>query len=385
MTFKNHLSVRIMLIVVLATAAFGIFAAAPAHAQDATRVTFVVNGTLGDKSYFDSAQRGLEKAEKDFGYTLKTIELGEDATKWESGLEDAISDTKNYDMLIVQGYDMAQYLMARADNYADKKFILFDEPVDFTKCKCANVYNVVYAQNEASYLGGLYAVAMLKSGKLANTSGKLSIAAVGGQDVPVIQDFIAGYTQGAKSVDASANVIVQFIGGDNPWGDPAKGKEIGLALYEQGADFVFGIAGGSGQGIIEAAKEKTKYTIGVDSDQASIIKDTDPKAAAQILTSVMKNVDNSLYRALSLFKDGKLAFGTTETVGLAEGGVGLAKNEIYDAATPDEVKKLVDQAEADIIACKIKVDTALQPRECVPSEATADAMADATAEATTAP
>ena len=109
-----------------------------------------------------------------------------------------------------------------------------------------------------------------------------------------------------------------------------------------------------------------------------------PKAAAQILTSVLKNVDTSLYRALTLNAQGKLPFGTTETVGLAENGVGLAENDIYNKITPDSVKKLVEQARADIIACKITVDTALTPRTCTPATPQPDATAAATMAATVA-
>jgi len=356
------------------TALFGILALLlsilagnQAQAQKGLRVTFFINGTLGDKSFFDSAERGLERARTDFGIVLKSIEAGDDSTKWESGLQDAMADVKNYDLLVAQGGDLASFMVANADKYPDKKFIYFDETLDFTKCKCANVYNVVYAQNESSYLGGVYAAAMLKYGNLSNAANKNTVGAVGGQDIPIIEDFIKGYTQGAKSVDPNINVLSTFIGGDNPWGDPAKGKEIANSLYDQGADIVFGIAGGSGDGIIEAAKERGKYTIGVDSDQALAYMSSDPKAAAQILTSVLKNVDNSLYRALSLNAQGKLSYGKTETVGLAEGGVGLAINDIYNKATPDKVKQIVAQAQADIISCKITVDTALTPRPCIPA------------------
>lgn len=370
---------RRVIITLLAVSAFLLssFGVHSAQAQQGLRVTFLINGTLGDKSFFDSAERGLVRAEKDFGIKLKNIELGDDSTKWEAGLEDAMADTKNYDLLVAQGGDLASFMMANADKYPDKKFIYFDETLDFTKCKCANVYNVVYAQNESSYLGGVYAAAMLKEGKLPNAAGKNTIGAVGGQDIPIIEDFIKGYTQGAKSVDPNINVIVTFIGGDNPWGDPAKGKEIANSLYDQGADIVFGIAGGSGDGIIEAAKERNKYTLGVDSDQATAYMDSDPDAATHILTSILKNVDNSLYRALSLNAEGKLPYGKTETVGVAQGGVGLAINDIYNKATPDSVKKIVEQAMNDIVSCKVTVDTALTSRTCTP--ATMEPMMAATA------
>src|SRR5262249_45816850 len=112
-----------------------------------------------------------------------------------------------------------------------------------------------------------------------------------------------------------------------------------------------------------------KYVIGVDSDQASVIMASDPKAAAQILTSMMKNVDNSLFRAIKLHLDGKLPYGGPEEIGLAEGAVGLAmNNDVFKKATPDSVMKLVMQAQADIIACKIQVKTAFdKPRPCTPA------------------
>jgi basic membrane protein A len=368
------------LLVALAVLA-SVVVAAPTKAQNPLRVYNVVNGTLGDKSFFDSAERGLQRAMKELGIQYKTIELTEDNSKWEPGLDDAMADVNNYDVLITGTYQMADFMTARADNYPDKKFIVYDTAVDYTKCKCANVYSIEYAQNEGSYLAGVYAAAMMKDGKLPNLSGKGIIGAVGGLDIPVINDFIVGYEQGAKSVNPDIKLVKQYVGGDKPFFDPAKGKEIALAMYEQGADFVFGIAGGSGQGVIDAAKEKGKYAIGVDSDQATIVAATDPKAAAQILTSMQKNVDNSLFRALSLHLEGKLPYGQVEVVGLAEGAVGLSKNDIYNKATPDSVKKLVDEAEAGIVSCKIKVDTAFEKaKPCTPATMPVATMAATAAE-----
>lgn len=205
---------------------------------------------------------------------------------------------------------------------------------------------MTYKQNEGSYLAGLYAGLMSQS--------KI-VGVIGGQDIPVINDFIVGYKQGAKDAGVpEQNVIVQYAGG---WNDPAKGKEIALAMYQQGADIVFNVAGGTGVGIFQAAQEVNKYAIGVDSDQALIIETTNPEQAKHILTSMMKNVDNSLYRAIKLYLEGKLPFGQAEALGIAEGGVGLAKNKYYEEMTPADVKAKIDQAEKDILEGKIVVDT----------------------------
>jgi basic membrane protein A len=148
---------------------------------------------------------------------------------------------------------------------------------------------------------------------------------------------------------------LNYAGG---WNDPAKGKEQALAMYQQGADYVFQVAGATGDGIFQAAQETGNFAIGVDSDQATIIQDTNPELAAVIATSMMKKVDNSLYRALKLHLEGTLPYGTSEALGVVEDGVGLAKNDIYESLTPQEVKDAITQAEADLAAGKITVDTA---------------------------
>jgi basic membrane protein A len=220
---------------------------------------------------------------------------------------------------------------------------------------CDHVYSVLYKQNEGSYLAGLYAGLMTQQDMEGMNEEKI-IGVVGGQDIPVINDFIVGYKQGAADagLDPDTGVIVQYAG---DWNDPATGKEITLAMYQQGADIVFNVAGGTGVGIFQAAEEMGRYAIGVDSDQATIIADTDPEQAARILTSMLKNVDNSLFRALKMAEEGTLPYGSAENLGVAEGGVGLAKNQWYLDLTPEDIQAAIEQAEADLLAGKITVDT----------------------------
>jgi basic membrane protein A len=190
--------------------------------------------------------------------------------------------------------------------------------------KCENVYSILYKQNEGSYLAGVYAGAMTTQ-EMDGMNPDAVIGSVGGQEIPVILDFMVGYEQGAKDTNPDIQVIRQFAGG---WNDPAKGKELAKAQYSQGADIVFQIAGGTGQGVFEAATEDGKYAIGVDSDQAMIIKDADPAQAERILTSMMKNVDNSLFRGLQMHLDGTAPYGTAESLGIAEGGVGSGAQQV---------------------------------------------------------
>lgn len=319
------------------------------------KVVLLLNGVQGDKSFFDSAVRGVRQAEAEFGIQLKIIEAGIDPAKWQPALDDAAAN-EDYDVLIVGTFQMAEYLQAVAPKYPDKKFMIFDVNVDYAACECGNVYSVLYKQNEGSYLAGLYAGLMTQQSNLAGLNPDKVVGTVGGQDIPVINDFIVGYKQGAKDagVDPDSGVIVQYAGS---WNDPAKGKEIALAMYQQGADIVFQVAGGTGVGIFQAAEEAGQYAIGVDSDQATIIEATDPDQAKVILTSMLKNVDNSLYRAIKMHLDGTLPYGTAEALGVAEGGVGLARNSYYESSTPADVKAAIEQAEKDLLAGKIVVDT----------------------------
>jgi basic membrane protein A len=331
---------------------------AAAAAGEPLKVLHFVNGVLGDKSFFDSAERGIQRAQAELGAEVKTIEAGIDPTGWEAALVDAAAN-EEFDVMVVGTFQMIEYLEKIAPQYPDKKFFLYDAPVNYEgeACapnKCANVYSILYKQNEGSYLAGVYAAAMTTQA-IDGMNPEAVIGSVGGQEIPVILDFMVGYEQGARDTNPDIQVIRQFAAG---WNDPAKGKELAKAQYSQGADIVFQIAGGTGQGVFEAAMEDGKYAIGVDSDQALIIESANPDQAARILTSMMKNVDNSIFRGLQMHLDGTTPYGTAESLGIAEGGVGLARNKFYDASTPDEVKAAVDAAEQRVINGEITVETA---------------------------
>jgi len=226
---------------------------------------------------------------------------------------------------------------------------------------------MTYAQNQGSFLAGVYAAAITTS-MMEGTNDDPIIGAVGGQQIPVIDDFIVGYEQGACLVNPESQSIVQYAGS---WNDPARGKEITLAMYEQGADIVFQVAGGTGVGVFEAAQEQRRYAIGVDSDQAVIVAETDPDQAERILTSMLKNVDNSIFRAITLHLDGELPYGSSESLGIPEGGVGLAKNEFYDMATSDDIKAMVEAAEAAVVAGDIEVQTVFTSEDMMAAVGTA--------------
>lgn len=354
----NRVKIWLLLLTLSAAAAMLTFGVA-AQDDEPLRVSYVVNGVLGDKSFIDSAQRGLDRAADEFGIEVNTIELGIDPGNWESGLNDVMADVDSYDILVAGSFSMLDYLASRVHLYPDKIFFFYDASMPYDDPSicvdgCRNVYSIIYPQNEGSFLAGVYAAAMTLRTEIDGINDLPMIGAVGGQDIPVINDFIVGYEQGACLVNPESQVIVQYAGG---WNDPARGKEIALAMYEQGADIVFQIAGGTGVGVFEAALEQGRYAIGVDSDQAMIILDTSPQQAERILTSMLKNVDLSLYRAFDLYLRGELPIGSAEAIGIAEGGVGLAINEIYEAATPQAVQDLIAAVQEAVLNGEIQINT----------------------------
>ncbi len=322
------------------------------------KVALLINGTLGDKSFFDSAARGIEMAKKKLGIDGTIIEMGYDQSAWRPTLED-IAD-QDYDVIIVGTWQMKEILEEVAPMYPDKKFIIFDTTVDYSSGELDNVYSILYKQNEGSFLVGALA-AMITTSDMPKTNPEPIIGFLGGMDIPVINDFLVGYIQGAKYINPNIKVIISYAGS---FSDPAKGKELVLAQYRQGADISFNVAGETGIGLLEAAKEMDKWAIGVDSDQALIVEEKDPEMAWHIVTSMMKNVDLSIFRALKLTLEGKCPYGKAEALGIAEKGVGIADNRYYRTLVPEKFRKKIEEIQKLILEGKIKVDTAFgMPRE----------------------
>jgi basic membrane protein A len=217
-----------------------------------------------------------------------------------------------------------------------------------------NVYSILFSQNEASFVAGAMAAAITKSSMpLANKDAKIGF--LGGMDIPVINDFLVGYIEGAKYVNPATKVAISYIGS---FSDSAKGKEMALAQYNQGVDIGYNVAGQAGLGQLDAAKDVNRYAIGVDSDQAGIFTATDPDKAKLITTSVLKRVDVSLLRGVKMHMEGNAPYGKSEVLGFAQECVGLAKNDIYKGLVPADIQKLVDDVEAKIRSGEIKVSSA---------------------------
>lgn len=338
-------------------AGLAIMALSSAMAQDLNRVpkkiVYFVNGTLGDKSFFDSGARGIARVKTELSIPTETVEGGIDPTRWEGALID-LAEGGDYDTVITGTYTMVPLVEKIAPQFPDIRFIIFDGAVDYKKCKCNNVYSILFRQNEGGYLAGALAARLTQAG-IADIPAGSALGTVGAMQIPVIDDFLIGFTAGAKSVLPDIKVLSQYA---NSFSDPATGKEIAKAQYGQGASIIFQVAGATGQGVIEAAAESGHYVIGVDSDQALIYESSRPETAKRIVTSVLKQVDNAMVHAITQMKDSNLPLGKAESLGLNEGAIGLAYNKFTQAIVPPAVWTEIDRTRSEIINGKVKVPTA---------------------------
>ena len=318
-------------------------------------VVYLVNGNLGDKSFFDSAEAGLDQLKADGRITLTTIEMGgldEDKPKWKDTLYE-VSASGEYDVVICGTYQMPDFLKEVADQYPDQKYVIFDD--NTYAGQSANVMNITYKQNDMGYLMGIFAATLTTDTSIEKINEDAVIGFVGGVDSPVINDFLIGYIEGAKSVNPDIKVDVRYT---NDYVDTAIAKEYGLSMINDNhCDLIWGVAGNAGNGAAEAAFETGKaYFLGVDSDQELTLSSD---LAAITLTSGLKNIGNSLIWFFDEMDAGRTYFGQEVSLGLAEGGVGIVTDKNFATFANDDLKAAITAAEEAIKAGEVTVDSAL--------------------------
>jgi basic membrane protein A len=316
----------------------------PASAQpttlpptEAAKVTvgMVTSGSLGDNGIFDEAAAGLERAKKDLGIDYKILEGKQDPSLYFNLLQTA---AQNYKLVLVNpGYQFSQPLSQLAPKYPDTIFIYMDGASDV---KGDNIISMATMDNEGSYLAGILAAGMTTQTSVKGINADKVLGLIGAIDAPVINNFAAGFKQGAQSVDPAIDVKVLYAGA---FDNPAKGKELATSLYDGGADVVFNVAALTGQGVLQAAKETGHYAIGVDVDQCGI-------QPGSILASMMKRFDNTTYLMVKAFLDGQLKGGNVYAYGLKDGGVELRMcNQTKDVVPKNLVQKINDAKDQIVI------------------------------------
>ncbi len=322
-----------------------------------TRICLLINGNLGDMSFFDSANAGMTKFAEDHPEVeVKVVEMGSDNTKWEPTLRQTANEA--YDLIIVGTTDMREPLqrLVRNKKYEDRRFIIFDTEIeDDNAANYPTVHSMLFKQNEGGYLAGVLAALM------TDQAGGDKTGFIGGMKIDIINDFGYGFIQGVKRVnqDKGTNILAynSYIG---DFTNSPKGKSLADTMYAEGVPVLFAAASQAGLGCVDSAKNNDKYVIGVDSDQYSFFKDIDTPKAEKIVTSVLKRVDLALYEACEQFLDGTLTYGDLSYMGIKEGKIGIVDNEIYQKVVSQEDRDYIKQIQDDIVSGELEVGSGLR-------------------------
>ncbi len=320
-------------------------AAAQAEIEELTKPKKVglilATGGLGDKSFNDISFAGCQMAKEKLGVDFDYVEP-KSIAEYEGFQRDFAKDGE-YILIIGIGYDQAEGLSIVAAEYPEQNFALIDMVVNNT-----NVASLTFRANEGSFLVGVVAGMMTKTGK---------IGFVGGDDIPLIRDFFEGYEAGAKW--ANPNVVVSapvFVG---DWADPTKAKELATTLIEQGNDAIYSAAGKSGLGALEGAHEEGVMAFGVDLCQDYLYP--------EMVASMTKRVDIAVYEMILSALVGKFK-GGFYSGGIKEGWIGMCRLPVEQSLweelfkfkhqpLPANVLDKVKEAKDGILSGEINVPT----------------------------
>ncbi len=320
-------------------------------AADPVKVGLVFDiGGKGDKSFNDSASRGLAWAADDFGIKRIELEPGVDADR-EVNLR--MLAMMGYDMVIGVGFLFDDAIKTVADEFPETFFASVDGYIPDKP----NVVSLTFPEQDGSFLVGMIA------GLKTKEAGKDTVGFVGGMAIALIKRFEAGYIAGVKYVYPECKVLSAYAGDTGQaFADPVKGKELALSQYDNGAWVIFHASGLTGAGVYEAAKERKRFVIGVDSNQnyLGFVEETGESFG---LTSMLKQVDVSVYLAIKSvmeenFKGGIEVFGLDRSVTIGENtynGVGYAIDKFNKDLISEDIINQVEAAKQKIVSGEIVV------------------------------
>jgi basic membrane protein A and related proteins len=310
--------------------------------QNKVAIAYDIGGR-GDQSFNDSAYAGLAKAEKEFNLDGTEAEPSEGEANADKVQRLTSLARAGNNPVIGVGFAYAPAIKEVAPEFPDVTFGI----VDSTDATGDNVVNMVFNEEQGSYLAGVVA---------AMTTKTDTVGFIGGVETPLIKKFEAGFVQGVQDTNKDVKVRTQYLTQPpnfDGFSKPDLGKAAAEGQLDAGADVVYAAAGLAGSGAIEAVAEAGKWAIGVDSDQYNQPGLVDYKDS--ILTSVLKNIEGAVYNLVKSVEDGKPESGEVR-YGLAQDGVGLAdSNPAYKELT--DVVDAVAKAKQEIIDGTITVKT----------------------------
>jgi basic membrane protein A len=301
-------------------------------------------GGLGDKSFNDAANAGLQQAIDEGIISEGSTELLE-ANQTGSNRDENVVNLadQGFNLIVGVGFAFSEGIAEIAPDYPDLNFAIVDGFANAVNEELTNVADLTFKEHEGSYLVGIAAGMQTES---------QTVGFLGGQEgTGLIEKFQAGYEAGVQSVCPDCEILVEYIGDSTQaFVDPTRGEALSASMYDGGADVIYHAAGQSGLGLFAAADDADMWAIGVDSDQYEVLADN-PEQQEHILTSMLKRVDTAVYEAISQASDGSFQAGF-QVFGLAEDGVDYADS---NPELSDEIKAEMDAAREAIIAGEITV------------------------------
>jgi basic membrane protein A len=288
-------------------------------------------GGLNDRSFNQLANEGFERAKSDLGVEGRVLTSSKNSD-YVPNLSSLAQ--QKYDIVIGVGFLMAEAMETVAKKFPDTNFAIIDYPQAAMKSKPANVDGLLFKENEAGYLAGTLAGLYTK-----DKGGDQVVSTVGGQKIPPVDGYIAGFQAGAKK----ANPGIKTLNGYSE--DFVKQdlcKELALNQIAEGSQVVFQVAGQCGLGALDAAKEKGVQGIGVDADQGYL--------GSHILTSALKKVDVAVFDTVKAVQDGSFKGGTDTVFDVKTGGVGLGKISSEGTKYEDQVNQVMEQIKSGEIS-----------------------------------
>jgi len=302
--------------------------AATAEPEKKVKVGMVTDiGGLDDRSFNQSAYEGLKRAESELGAEIRAVTSKSNADYVPNLTTLA---RQQFDLVIGVGFLMGESVEKVANAFPNVKFATVDYPYGLMKSKPKNVTGMLFKEAEGGYLVGYMAGLYVK-----DKGGDQVISAVGGQQVPAVDAYIAGYQEGAKAANPDVKALYGY---SQDFVAQAKCKEIGLNQIAEGSQVVFAVAGGCGLGALDAAKEKGMQGIGVDADQGYL--------GDHIMTSAIKKVDEAAFTAAQEVQDGSWQTGTDKVFDAKSGGVGFGKTNAEGAKYTEQVDAVLEQIES---------------------------------------
>jgi basic membrane protein A and related proteins len=280
-------------------------------------------GGLNDRSFNALANKGLQDAKAQLGIDGRVL-ISKSNADYVPNLSTLAQ--QKYDLVIGNGFLMADALDTVASKFPNVKFAIIDYSAAALKHKPKNVEGLLFKEQEAGYLVGYLA------GLYAKDSNTTTISSVGGQDIPPVAHYVAGYQAGAKAANASVKTLNGY---SQTFTDQAPCKEIALDQISKGSKIVFQVAGQCGLGALDAAKEKRVDGIGVDADQAYL--------GPQVITSAIKKVDVAVFEVIKRVQAGRFAGGTDIVQSVKSGGVGIGKLNAKVQKYAAQVKQVQDK------------------------------------------